>query len=127
MNKPFPWHCPNCRQNKIYEDLIPCYDCHIKYDGKIHDVPIKNLKTPRCKNCNEIYFNELADKQINDQTRTFLNILQPQEITNIRINKNLSLEQFANLIQINKKELERIEKGSIIQNRRIDNKIRSLK
>lgn len=124
MNKPFPWYCPNCRQEKIYEDVIPHYNWHYTYEGKIHDIIIKNLRTPRCKSCNEIYFNSHANEQINTQTRKFLNILQPQDVTNIRINKKLSIEQFAKLINVSKKELEDIEKGSIIQNRNVDDKIR---
>ncbi len=61
--RPFPWHCPRCRQKKVWPAIIP-YHAERLWDGRLVAVDIPELEVPRCDNCQELVFDYTADGQI---------------------------------------------------------------
>lgn len=80
-----------------------------------------------CSTCDD----EVLDKKMDSETlqlfyreyRKAENLLQPEEIKQIRENNHLSIAAFAELLGITEKEVIRFERGAI-QDRRLDNLIR---
>ncbi|MGH7226318.1 MAG: hypothetical protein ACRELF_24140, partial [Gemmataceae bacterium] len=61
--RPFPWHCPKCRQKEVRPAIIS-YRCDMAHDGRLYPVTVPELTVPRCGHCGELVFNFVADEQI---------------------------------------------------------------
>lgn len=62
--RPFPWHCPKCRQKEVRREAIS-YQCQRIHDGQPVTIDVTDLKVPRCGNCGELVFDYFAEEQIN--------------------------------------------------------------
>jgi hypothetical protein len=62
--RPFPWHCPRCRQKEVRRTTIP-YQCQRLYKGQAITLVLPDLAVPKCGNCGELVFDYEAEEQIN--------------------------------------------------------------
>ena len=85
--RPFPWKCPSCLKREVFPDQIS-YTAEIKHDGILYSVHLPSLRTPNCRSCGEVLFDDRADEQINDALRMQLRILTPAQIRQNRRNSN---------------------------------------
>jgi hypothetical protein len=69
--RPFPWHCPRCRQKTVNLQTIP-FETERWYEGQLYQVKILELSVPVCSNCGEVVFNQAAEDQVNRALRSQL-------------------------------------------------------
>jgi len=105
--------CDNCSSEETY---IKEYECDFTIKGKT--ITVKS-KRRFCKNCNSLVYDEELDnitsKLVNEEYNRKYGIL-PEEITRLRKQYNLSLDQLSKIIGCAKKTLISYEKGTSIPN-----------
>lgn len=121
--RPFPWHCPKCRQKEVRPAIIP-YRCDMAHDGQLYSVTVPELTVPRCGNCSELVFNYAAEEQIRNALRSQLHLLRPDEIRAARTALGLSQKELADRLGLAEDSITRWETGDQIQSRAMDNLLR---
>jgi hypothetical protein len=76
--RPFPWHCPRCRQKQVQPAVIP-YACEMTYEGKLYKVEVPRLTVPRCGNCGELVFTYETEEQIQQVFRQQVRRREPPQ------------------------------------------------
>jgi hypothetical protein len=72
QDRPFPWHCPRCRQQAVERVTIP-YQCERRHGDRRVTIALDALAVPQCAECGELVFDYLAEEQINDALRVCVN------------------------------------------------------
>lgn len=121
--RPFPWHCPKCRQKEVRPAIIT-YRCDMVHDGQPHPVTVPELTVPRCGHCGELVFNYPAEEQIRNALRSQLHLLTPDEIRAARTGLALSQRALADRLGVGENTIARWETGDQIQSRAMDNLLR---
>src|SRR5438874_7277687 len=63
VSRPFPWHCPKCRNKEVRPASI-AYHTERLHEGRLYTVDVPQLMVPRCGHCGELVFNYAAEEQI---------------------------------------------------------------
>jgi putative zinc finger/helix-turn-helix YgiT family protein len=102
------------------------YAADIKHDGRTFHIDIPRLSLYRCDNCpNSVVLTDEADEIVGVELRRVANLLQPDEIKEIRKRHGLSQKELADLFGIGEATVCRWEKGTQIQQRAFDKMLRA--
>lgn len=71
--------CFHCRQRAVALTPVP-YRTTISHDGREYSVYIPDLVVPKCGHCQEIAFDDEANRQIDLAFRREANLFTPEEI-----------------------------------------------
>lgn len=112
--------CPTCG------DFVSSFIQNVTETFRVRDINITITSPARiCENCGEIIFDEVLDdeklKLVYRAYREQKGMLQPEEIKEIREKRNLTQEEFSEVLNFN---VARYENGSL-QSEEEDRKIRS--
>jgi hypothetical protein len=72
QDRPFPWHCPRCRQKAVERVTIP-YQCERRDGERRITIALDALVIPQGAKFGELVFDYLAEEQINDALRVSVN------------------------------------------------------
>jgi hypothetical protein len=122
-DKPFPWRCRQCRQEKVFLARID-YTCDINYDGRLVSITTRDVELPVCSNCGEKVFTEKVDDQINVAMRSQLKLLAPEDIRGGISRLGVSRKEVADRLGVAEDLLWRWANGFSIQSRAMDNLLR---
>ena len=87
--RPFPWRCPECGKKGVRLAVV-AHTSQIKHDGRLYVVEVPKLRVPRCGECGELVFDNVADDQIANALREQLRLLSCSEIRRNREQLGLS-------------------------------------
>ncbi|MCI0460358.1 MAG: hypothetical protein L0Z62_25680 [Gemmataceae bacterium] len=79
--RPFPWHCPKCRQKTVNLKTVR-YEGERLHDGTKYRVVVPELEVPVCGNCGERVFNYRTEEQIIEALEKALTASSPPTIPN---------------------------------------------
>lgn len=122
-DRPFPWPCGNCGEQQVYRTTMP-YKSSINFDGQTWEIEILNLAVPKCANCGEIVFDSATGRQIDENLRQQLGLLQAEQIRAGRTLLGLEPSELAWQLGVTEELLARWETGSQLQPRIADREIR---
>jgi DNA-binding transcriptional regulator YiaG len=116
--------CSNCRRKEMALATFP-YDITVAHDGRMHDVHIPNFVAPRCRNCNSISIDYVAEIAIESAFREQAHLLKAEEIESGRTALGLSQEQCADLLDVSCETVSWWENGHRRQRRCEDRMLRA--
>jgi putative zinc finger/helix-turn-helix YgiT family protein len=96
------------------------------HDGRTYDVHVPELSLPKCSNCGELSFDRDANIRIENEFRSQLGLLHPEDIRTNREKLSLSQQELADLIGASVHALARWESGGQFQQRAQDKLLRLL-
>lgn len=100
------------------------YTTQVKHDGRLHEVALTELRTPKCSECGALVFCNDTDEQISRALRSKLGLLQPDEIRVKRLGLRLTQKALSNAIGVAAETISRWESGLLIQSRAMNNLMR---
>ena len=121
--RPFPWRCRHCGQDKVELTTIS-YDTEVKHDGRLHLFTVPKLTLPVCRACGEKVFTEKVDDQINAALRSHLRFLTPDAMRAALDRLQMSQKEVAERLGIAEATLSRWLNETQIQTRAMDNLLR---
>jgi putative zinc finger/helix-turn-helix YgiT family protein len=120
----FPRKCSKCRQKKIELVQVP-YTADLDHDGRSYTISISDLSVLRCENCQNIQIPDESDDRLHAELRKAAGLLTPEAIRQYRTALGLKQAEMADLLGISESTLSRWETGSQIQQRVMDNFLRT--
>jgi len=123
--KPYPWHCPNCRNDAAYPAKID-YTANVRKDGIVHTFVIHDFEVAKCSVCETLLFSNDSDPQVEKALQAHLRtvVLQPEQIRNARQELGLSEGQLAAKLGVAEELISRWETEAITPPRAMDNLLR---
>jgi putative zinc finger/helix-turn-helix YgiT family protein len=122
-DRPFPWPCGNCLEEKVYPETMP-YAIDVKHDGQLYHLEIPALSIPKCRACGELVFSNSVDDQIIQALRERVGLLTPEQIRRGREALGLKGKELAERLGVAAETISRWERGGMIQSRAMDNFLR---
>jgi putative zinc finger/helix-turn-helix YgiT family protein len=122
-DRPFPWHCQRCGQERIVPTRID-YPMEVNYDGRIVAFIAKGIEIPICQNCGDKRFTLEVDDQINAALCAHLGLLTPEQIREGIERLGLTQKEVAERLGIAEATLSRWVNKVVIQSRAMDNYLR---
>lgn len=122
-DRPFPWPCPNCLEDKVHPQTMP-YAIDVKHDGQLYDLDIPELSIPKCSACGELVFSNSVDDRIIQALRERVGLLAPEQIRRGRETLGLKSKELAEKLGVAPETISRWESGGLIQSRAMDNFLR---
>jgi putative zinc finger/helix-turn-helix YgiT family protein len=123
QRKEFPWRCSRCRAKEVQPAVIG-YTARVNHDGRIYELGLPALNTPRCRACGEVILDDQADEQISAALREHLGLLTPEQIRRALRALGMQQKTLAACLGIAEATLSRWLSGGLIQSRAMDNLMR---
>ena len=111
--------CPKCGVHAL-ADAVVDRTAKMQYDGKLHEVRVRNLEVTKCAKCAAVFLDNRAAVQYQSALRHKLDLLQPHEILHGRRSRGLTQAQLADFLGFAAETLSRWENGHVIQSRTHD-------
>jgi putative zinc finger/helix-turn-helix YgiT family protein len=121
--KPFPWKCRNCGKIAVRSAIVS-YAVELEYDGRTYKFTVDGLKSPQCQECQEIFPDAEANRQISTAFHSYAKLLTPQQIRRNREALGLTQREMATLLGVAEASISRWETGAQIQQRSLDRLLR---
>lgn len=121
--RPFPWHCPKCREPRVTATTIH-HVAEVAHDGRHYSLEIPKLEAARCEACGEIVFDDRADQQISAALRKEIGLLSPAQIRTALDELGMQQRELAGALGVAEATISRWCTGSVIQTRAMDNFLR---
>jgi putative zinc finger/helix-turn-helix YgiT family protein len=103
--------------------MLP-YSTEISHDGRTYTVNIPDLQVGRCERCGNTVLPHAASQRITETFRQQRGFLKPEEIRQERKRLGLTQKELASLIGSADATLSRLETGTQMQSRLMDNSLR---
>ena len=122
--KAFPWQCPKCLKRTVVPDRTD-FSIEVRYEGRLHTIPLKGLAVAVCSSCNERVFTSEADEAIRTAMREQLHLLTPEQIQAAIRKLGLKQKELAARLGVADETVSRWISGSMLQTRAMDNLLRA--
>jgi putative zinc finger/helix-turn-helix YgiT family protein len=116
--KPFPWICPNCREQAV-SPILRDYAVKADHDGSNYEVTIRDV-VPTCSRCGQAIITSDISERVSAELRRLAGLLPPEKIRAKRESLGLTTADLAATLRVAEPNLVRWENGMQLQPRAVD-------
>lgn len=118
--------CIYCKEKTVVKDTEPAYSLKVNMYGEIREITVENLTVLKCPICKNFMLDLEGNNQIDAASRKAFGLLSLEELKQIRLNLNLSIEDLSKKLNIKENLINDWEEGYRFHTKEYDKALREL-